>query len=70
MRIPLTLILRMPGSWTGSVPELRALYPPNWDVISRRIRHERAGNWRIPQGQAVGPGDPAKQQRTFMQHVN
>ena len=25
-------------------PELRALYPPNWPAISRRIRFERAGN--------------------------
>ena len=25
-------------------PELRALYPPDWPDISRRIRFERAGN--------------------------
>ena len=25
-------------------PELRALYPPDWPQISRRIRFERAGN--------------------------
>jgi len=25
-------------------PELRALYPPDWPEISRRIRFERAGN--------------------------
>ena len=26
------------------LPEMRALYPDDWDDISRRIRFERAGN--------------------------
>ena len=34
---------RRKDSQCPSAPELRALYPPNWPAISKRVRFQRAG---------------------------